>query len=190
MNTPLTLPFCSARQPEIMLISVLVAIFLQLAPGPAAGRAEWNWKTPDLHRAVGRSAPPVLFAQHLKLRLTLLEHGIRRERQRLYKISIDSAAVITRIPDLPAPLSPVPTRTPTLNGVPSGVFSLDSGPPAAERKNHAPAFCCENPFTPKYGRMVGSEDGNLTQSNRVARIPALAFPNSFRNQSFPSKFAG
>src|SRR3981081_3570781 len=75
-----------------------------------------------------------------------------------------------------------PTQTPILNGVPSGVFSRDSGPPALAEEPQT-SFCVENPFTPECARMVGSEDGKPKQSGSM--YSALALPNSFRNQSFP-----
>src|ERR1700691_5518130 len=75
-----------------------------------------------------------------------------------------------------------PTHTPTLNGVPSGVFSSDSGPPPGADDPHT-SFCVENPFTPEWARMVGSEAGNPKQSGSM--YSTLALPNSLRNQLLP-----
>src|SRR5580698_7213001 len=75
-----------------------------------------------------------------------------------------------------------PTHTPTLNGVPSGVFSIDSGPPPGADDPHV-SFCVEKPFTPACAKMVGNDAGKPKQSGSM--YSALAFPNSFRNQSFP-----
>src|SRR5437588_9165525 len=75
-----------------------------------------------------------------------------------------------------------PTHTPTLNGVPSGVFSGESGPPAGAEDPHT-SFCVENPFTLECARMVGSDAGNPKQSGSM--YSALARPSSFRNQLFP-----
>src|SRR5208283_1102249 len=75
-----------------------------------------------------------------------------------------------------------PTHTPTLNGVPSGDFSRDSGPPAGADDPHT-SFCVENPFTPECARMVGSDDGKPKQSGNM--YSALALPNSARNQILP-----
>src|ERR1700679_4209709 len=75
-----------------------------------------------------------------------------------------------------------PTHTPTLNGVPSGVFSSDSGPPAFADEPHV-SFCVENPFTPECARMVGSDAGNPKQSGNINS--ALLLPNSFWNHSLP-----
>src|SRR5271166_67960 len=75
-----------------------------------------------------------------------------------------------------------PTHTPTLNGVPSGVFSGDSGPPPGAEDPQT-SFWVENPFTPECARMVGSDDGNPKQSGSM--YSALALPSSLRNQLFP-----
>src|ERR1700730_11613067 len=75
-----------------------------------------------------------------------------------------------------------PTHTPTLNGVPSGVFSSDSAPPPGAEDPHT-SFCVENPFTPECARIVGSEAGNPKQSGSM--YSALALPSSLRNQLFP-----
>src|SRR5580692_920012 len=75
-----------------------------------------------------------------------------------------------------------PTHTPTLNGVPSGVFSSDSGPPALADDPHT-SFWVENPLTPECARIVGSDEGNPKQSGSM--YSALALPSSFRNQSLP-----
>src|SRR6185437_7297988 len=77
-----------------------------------------------------------------------------------------------------------PTQTPTLKGVPSGVFSRDSGPPPSADEPHT-SFCVENPFTPACARIVGSEAGNPKQSGSI--YSALALPNSFRKYVLPYK---
>src|SRR6202795_1067873 len=75
-----------------------------------------------------------------------------------------------------------PTHTPTLKGVPSGVFSGESGPPAGAEDPHI-NFCVENPFTPEWARIVGSEAGNPKQSGSM--YSALALPSSLRSQLLP-----
>src|SRR6202040_1808931 len=75
-----------------------------------------------------------------------------------------------------------PTHTPTLNGVPSGVFSSDSGPPPSADDPQI-SFWVEKPFTPECARIVGSEDGKPKQSGSI--YSALALPNSLRNQLLP-----
>src|SRR5215472_13431637 len=75
-----------------------------------------------------------------------------------------------------------PTHTPTLNGVPSGVLSMDSGPPPGADDPHT-SFCVEKPLTPECARMVGNEAGNPKQSGSM--YSALVLPNSFWNQPLP-----
>src|SRR5208283_3226859 len=75
-----------------------------------------------------------------------------------------------------------PTQTPTLNGVPSGVLSRDSHPPAGADDPHT-NFCVENPFTPECARIVGIDAGNPKQSGSM--YSALARPSSLRNQLLP-----
>jgi hypothetical protein len=66
--------------------------------------------------------------------------------------------------------------------MPSGVFSTESGPPAATDDPHV-SFCVEKPFTPACARMLGSEAGKPKQSGSM--YSALALPNSLRNQLLP-----
>src|ERR1700759_4914159 len=58
-----------------------------------------------------------------------------------------------------------PIQRPTLNGIPSGVCSGESGPPILGAGCHAAfSFCVENPFTPACARMLGNDAGNPKQS--------------------------
>src|SRR5580698_1238185 len=75
-----------------------------------------------------------------------------------------------------------PTQTPTLKGVPSGVFSSDSRPPPGADDPHT-SFWVENPFTPECARIVGKDAGKPKQSGSM--YSALASPNSLRNQLLP-----
>jgi hypothetical protein len=70
-----------------------------------------------------------------------------------------------------------PTQTPTLNGVPSGVFSSDSAPPTLADDPQV-SFCVEKPFTPECARMLGNEAGNPKQSGSM--YSSLALPKDLR----------
>src|SRR5512142_1345810 len=73
---------------------------------------------------------------------------------------------------------------PTLNGIPSGVFSGESGPPTwGAGCQLADSFCVENPLMPTCARMVGSEAGKPKQSGSMNS--ALVLPNSRRKYSLP-----
>src|ERR1035437_8220089 len=75
---------------------------------------------------------------------------------------------------------------PTLNGVPSGVFSGELGPPAGAEDPHA-SFCVEKPLMPACARMLGSEAGKPKQSGSI--YSALDLPNSRWNHMLPSKIS-
>ena len=76
-------------------------------------------------------------------------------------------------------LPSVPSQMPTLNGMPSGVCSGESGPPTRGAGCHPDeSFCVEKPFTPACARMLGSEAGKPKQSGSM--YSSLALPNSLR----------
>src|SRR5947208_15222171 len=78
----------------------------------------------------------------------------------------------------------VPSQTPTLKGMPTGVFSGESGPPTWGAGCHPDeSFCVEKPLMPEWARMLGSEAGNPKQSGSM--YSSLAIPNSLRNQLLP-----
>src|SRR5205085_12146795 len=77
-----------------------------------------------------------------------------------------------------------PSQTPTLNGIPTGVFSGESGPPTCGAGCQPDeSFCVENPLMPACASMLGSEAGKPKQSGSI--YSALATPNSRRYQLLP-----
>src|SRR2546421_5443782 len=78
----------------------------------------------------------------------------------------------------------VPSHTPTLKGMPTGVFSGESGPPTCGAGCQPDeSFCVEKPLMPACARMLGSDAGNPKQSGNI--YSSLAIPNSLRNQLLP-----
>src|SRR5215469_12664809 len=75
-----------------------------------------------------------------------------------------------------------PSQNPTLNGVPTGVRSEESGPPTGAPDPHT-SFWVEKPLICEWARMLGSEAGNPKQSGSM--YSALALPNSRRKNSLP-----
>src|SRR5260370_37571339 len=73
---------------------------------------------------------------------------------------------------------------PMLNGVPRGVRSDESGPPAGADEPHV-SFWVEKPFMPEWARMLGKDAGKPKQSGSM--YSALALPNSRRKNSLPYK---
>ena len=72
-----------------------------------------------------------------------------------------------------------PIQTPTLKGMPSGVFSGESGPPTLGAGCQvAFSFWVEKPLTPAWWRMLGSEAGKPKQSGSMYSL--LAMPKSLR----------
>ena len=70
-----------------------------------------------------------------------------------------------------------PSHTPTLNGMPSGVFSGESGPPTlAAGCQLEDSFCVEKYLIPACLRMLGSDAGKPKQSGSM--YSALVLPNS------------
>ena len=81
-------------------------------------------------------------------------------------------------------LPSVPSQTPTLKGMPSGVFSGELGPPTCGAGCQSDeSFCVENPTIPAWCRMLGREAGNPKQSGSMYSL--LATPNSRRKKLFP-----
>src|SRR5579862_3214138 len=77
-----------------------------------------------------------------------------------------------------------PSHKPTLNGMPSGVFSGESGPPTCGAGCHPEeSFCVEKPLIPTCARMLGKEAGKPKQSGSI--YSALVLPNSLRKYSLP-----
>src|SRR5512146_1965973 len=73
---------------------------------------------------------------------------------------------------------------PTLNGMPGGVFSGESGPPTCGAGCQlAESFCVEKPLMPVCARMLGSDAGKPKQSGSM--YSTLVLPNSRRKNSFP-----
>src|SRR5262245_58451256 len=78
----------------------------------------------------------------------------------------------------------VPSQIPTLKGIPTGVFSGESGPPTCGAGCHAEEnFWVEKPLMPECARMLGNEAGKPKQSGSM--YSSLAIPNSLRNQLLP-----
>src|SRR4030081_2063731 len=74
-----------------------------------------------------------------------------------------------------------PSQIPTLKGMPSGVFSGESGPPTCGAGCHPEeSFCVEKPLIPECARVLSSDAGNPKQSGSM--YSSLAIPNSLRNQ--------
>src|ERR1035437_4782286 len=81
-----------------------------------------------------------------------------------------------------------PIQRPTLNGIPSGVFSGESGPPTCGAGCQlADNFCVENPLIPACARMLGREAGNPKQSGSM--YSALDLPNSRWNHLLPYRIS-
>src|SRR6187399_2996467 len=78
----------------------------------------------------------------------------------------------------------VPSHTPTLNGIPTGVFSTESGPPTLGAGCQLDeSFCVEKPLIPQCARMLGSDAGKPKQSGSM--YSSLVLPNSRRKNSLP-----
>src|SRR5215472_3716134 len=81
-------------------------------------------------------------------------------------------------------LPSVPCQIPTLNGIPSGVCSIESGPPTRGAGCHPDdSFWVEKPLTPACARMLGSDAGKPKQSGSM--YSSLALPNSLRKYVLP-----
>ncbi len=80
------------------------------------------------------------------------------------------------------PLPSRPSQTPTLKGMPAGVFSGESGPPTGANEPQV-SFWVEKPRRPQWARMLGSEAGKPKQSGSMNS--ALDLPSSARNQRVP-----
>src|SRR5436853_1074662 len=73
---------------------------------------------------------------------------------------------------------------PTLNGMPTGVFSGESGPPTCGAGCQPDdSFCVEKPLMPECASMLGNDAGKPKQSGSI--YSSLAMPNSLRNQLLP-----
>src|SRR5258708_38939386 len=75
-----------------------------------------------------------------------------------------------------------PSQKPTLNGIPTGVFSGESGPPTAAAQPQV-SFWVEKPLTPMCARMLGREAGKPKQSGSMDS--ALVLPNSLGKYRVP-----
>src|SRR5262249_55129266 len=77
-----------------------------------------------------------------------------------------------------------PSQMPTLKGMPTGVFSGESGPPTCGAGCHPDeSFWVEKPRMPEWANMLGSDAGKPKQSGSM--YSALAMPNSRRYQLLP-----
>src|SRR5258707_14833006 len=75
-----------------------------------------------------------------------------------------------------------PSQKPTLNGMPTGVFSIETGTPTRAADPHD-NFCVEKTFKPMCARMLGREAGKPKQSGSM--YSALVLPNSLRKYCVP-----
>src|ERR1039458_10105050 len=77
-----------------------------------------------------------------------------------------------------------PSQIPTLNGMPMGDCSGESGPPTLGAGCQPDeSFCVEKPLTPACASRLGSEAGKPKQSGSM--YSALALPNSLRKYVLP-----